>query len=193
MQHIYLDFFMDNWNEIKTAACVARCGTISAAANELGVHRATINRHIDALEAQLGGKLFQRHARGFTPTELGHELLRIADATDEQFAQLKRIANRTSDELTGEFIITSIDALAPSAVSETFVTSASDVKLPVCSNAAPAEAFTVRLVAFVAVIAPVRVVALSASISIDVAARKSCAPSTTNAPPVALISTVVAF
>ena len=105
---------MDNWNEIKTAACVARCGTISAAANELGVHRATINRHIDALEAQLGGKLFQRHARGFTPTELGHELLRIADATDEQFAQLKRIANRTSDELTGEFIITSIDALAPS-------------------------------------------------------------------------------
>lgn len=103
---------MDNWNEIKTAACVARCGTISKAADELGVHRATINRHIDALEAQLGGKLFQRHARGFTPTELGLELLRIADATDEQFAQLKRIANRTSDELSGEFIVTSIDALA---------------------------------------------------------------------------------
>jgi DNA-binding transcriptional LysR family regulator len=105
---------MDNWNEIRTAACVARCGTISKAADELGVHRATINRHIDALEAQLGGKLFQRHPRGFTPTELGREMLRIADATDEQFAQLKRIANRTSDELSGEFIVTSIDALANS-------------------------------------------------------------------------------
>jgi DNA-binding transcriptional LysR family regulator len=109
-----LDVKMDNWNEIRTAACVARKGTISKAAEELGVHRATVNRHIDALEAQLGGKLFQRHARGFTSTELGRELLRIADATDEQFAQLQRIANRTSDELTGEFVVTSIDALAHS-------------------------------------------------------------------------------
>ncbi len=77
---------MENWNEIRTAAQVARSGTISAAADVLGVHRATVNRHIDALESALGAKLFQRHARGFTPTELGRELLRVADATGEQFA-----------------------------------------------------------------------------------------------------------
>lgn len=103
---------MDNWNEIRTAAQVARLGTISAAANALGVHRATINRHIDMLEAELGGKLFQRHPRGFTPTELGHELLRIADATDEQFSQLQRFATKQSDELTGDFVVTSLDILA---------------------------------------------------------------------------------
>lgn len=104
---------MDNWNEIRTAAHVARLGTISAAANALGVHRATVNRHIDILEADLGGKLFQRHARGFTPTELGLELLRIADATDEQFSQLQRISNKQTTELTGDLIITSLDVLAP--------------------------------------------------------------------------------
>lgn len=104
---------MDNWNEIRTAAHVARLGTISAAAAALGVHRATVNRHIDILETELGGKLFQRHARGFTPTELGLELLRIADATDEQFSQLQRISNKQITTLTGDLIITSLDVFAP--------------------------------------------------------------------------------
>lgn len=104
---------MDNWNEIRTAAHVARLGTISAAADALNVHRATVNRHIDILESELGGKLFQRHTRGFTPTELGLELLRIADATDEQFSQLHRISNKQTTALTGDLIITSLDVLAP--------------------------------------------------------------------------------
>tara|TARA_R110002126_G_scaffold270887_3_gene414719 strand:+ start:156 stop:545 length:390 start_codon:yes stop_codon:yes gene_type:complete len=103
---------MDNWNEIRTAAHVARLGTISAAADALGVHRATVNRHIDMLETELGGKLFQRHARGFTATELGQELLRIADATDEQFGQLHRLANKHSVELKGELVVTSLEFLA---------------------------------------------------------------------------------
>ena len=63
---------MDNWDEIRTAFQVARRGTVSGAAEELGVHHATVIRHIDALEGRLGVKLFQRHARGYTPTEAGH-------------------------------------------------------------------------------------------------------------------------
>ena len=62
---------MDNWDEIRTAYQVARMGTVSGAAEVLGVHHATVIRHIDALEARLGVKLFQRHARGYTPTEAG--------------------------------------------------------------------------------------------------------------------------
>ena len=103
---------MDNWNEIRTAAQVARLGTISAAAENLGVHRATVTRHIDELEATLGAKLFQRHARGFTATELGRELLRVANATDEQFGQLIRQAKGQSGALSGELIVTTLEGLA---------------------------------------------------------------------------------
>ena len=53
---------MDNWDEIRTAYQVARMGTVSGAADVLGVHHATVIRHIDALEGKLGEKLFQRHA-----------------------------------------------------------------------------------------------------------------------------------
>ncbi|WP_417668463.1 LysR family transcriptional regulator [Roseibium sp.] len=107
---------MEHWTEIRTAAHVARLGTVTAAAEALGVHRATVNRHIDVLEAALGGKLFQRHPKGFTPTDLGRELLRIADTTDEQFEELHRKAQGYSEKLQGDFIVTSIAAYAPTLI-----------------------------------------------------------------------------
>lgn len=103
---------MTDWNEIRTAATVARLGTVSAAAETLSVHRATVTRHIDQLEKTLGAKLFQRHGRGFTPTELGEELLRIANATDAQIGELQRRARGQSGELSGEFVVTSVDVLS---------------------------------------------------------------------------------
>ena len=66
---------LDNWDEIRTAFQVARMGTVSGAAEVLGVHHATVIRHIDSLEGKLGVKLFQRHARGYTPTDAGMDLL----------------------------------------------------------------------------------------------------------------------
>ncbi len=79
---------ISTWDEIRTAYHVARMGTVSGAAEALGVHHATVIRHIDALEQRLGVKLFQRHARGYTSTEAGQDLLQVAQATDDQFTQL---------------------------------------------------------------------------------------------------------
>ncbi|WP_204115590.1 LysR family transcriptional regulator [Shimia biformata] len=104
---------MDNWDEIRTAYQVARMGTVSGAADVLGVHHATVIRHIDALEGKLGVKLFQRHARGYTPTEAGEDLLRVAQATDDQFGQLEgRIKGRGAD-VTGELVVTSLASMIP--------------------------------------------------------------------------------
>lgn len=104
---------MDTWNEIRTAYQVARLGTVSAAAKYLGVHRATVIRHIDALEAVLGEKVFQRHSRGYTPTEVGLDLMRVAKTTDEQFSQLVGRTKGRATELTGEFVVTSLYVVTP--------------------------------------------------------------------------------
>ncbi len=104
---------MDNWDEIRTAYQVARLGTVSGAAEALGVHHATVIRHVDALEARLGVKLFQRHARGYTATEAGTDLMRVAQTTDDQFQQLEgRIRGRGND-VSGELLVTSLVAFAP--------------------------------------------------------------------------------
>ncbi|MDA1286807.1 MAG: LysR family transcriptional regulator [Proteobacteria bacterium] len=103
----------ENWDEIRTAYQVARLGTLSAAAAQLGVHHATVIRHIDALEARLGCKLFQRHARGYTPTEAGQDLLKVGAATEDQFAQLSGRLRGKGAEVSGELIVTMLSGLSP--------------------------------------------------------------------------------
>lgn len=103
---------MDNWDEIRTAYQVARKGTVSGAAEQLGVHHATVIRHIDALEQRLGVKLFQRHARGYTATEAGSDLLQVAQATDDQFTQLAGRIKGQGEGVSGDLVITSLDMLS---------------------------------------------------------------------------------
>lgn len=103
---------INTWDEIRTAYHVARLGTVSGAADALGVHHATVIRHIDALEGQLGVKLFQRHARGYTATEAGADLLQVAQATDDQFTQLAGRIRGQGSSVTGELVVTSIASLS---------------------------------------------------------------------------------
>ena len=103
---------MDNWDEIRTAYHVARGGTVRGAAERLGVHHATVIRHIDALEERLGVKLFQRHARGYTATEAGDDLLRVAQATDDQFSQLVGRIRGRGDGVSGDLVVTSLGGLS---------------------------------------------------------------------------------
>ena len=93
-------------------------GTVSGAAEVLGVHHATVIRHIDAIEARLAVKLFQRHARGYTPTEAGADLLRVAQATDDQFNQLVGRLKGQGDDVTGELVVTSLASLSRLLVPE---------------------------------------------------------------------------
>ncbi|TDX33192.1 LysR family transcriptional regulator [Rhodovulum visakhapatnamense] len=104
---------IDNWDEIRTAYHVARLGTVSGAADALGVHHATVIRHVDALEDRLGVKLFQRHARGYTPTEAGEELLRVAQVTADQFSQLAGRLRGRGAAMTGDLTVTTVDSLTP--------------------------------------------------------------------------------
>jgi DNA-binding transcriptional LysR family regulator len=103
---------IETWDEIRTAYQVARLGTVSGAADVLGVHHATVIRHIDALEKRLGSKLFQRHARGYTPTEAGQELLKVAQTTEDQFSQLVSRIKGHGETISGELVVTAITGIS---------------------------------------------------------------------------------
>jgi DNA-binding transcriptional LysR family regulator len=109
---IYAEVKMEKWDEMRTAYMVAKLGTVSAASEVLGIHRATIIRHIDSLESALGAKIFLRHARGYTMTETGTDLLRVASATEEQFADLANRARGQAQNVSGELIVTSVEVMA---------------------------------------------------------------------------------
>jgi len=104
---------MDHWLELRTAFRLARLGTVSATAEDLGGHRATVNRHVDTLETALGAKFFQRHARGYTLTEAGRDLLDVAGRADEMFSDLAGRSKGQFGKLSGSLLITSLAGLAP--------------------------------------------------------------------------------
>jgi len=103
---------VNNWDEIRTAYQVARMGTVSGAADVLGVHHATVIRHIDALEGKLGVKLFQRHARGYTATEAGEDLMQVAQTTEDQFTQLAGRIHGRGAAVSGDLVITSVPPMS---------------------------------------------------------------------------------
>jgi DNA-binding transcriptional LysR family regulator len=104
---------LDSWDEVRTAWQVARLGTVSGAAEVLGVHHATVIRHIDALERRLGAKLFQRHSRGYTPTEAGRDLLKVAEIAADQFGQLAGRIRGQGEDVAGDLVVTSITGMSP--------------------------------------------------------------------------------
>lgn len=99
---------MKKWTEFRTAYEVAKLGSVSAAARALGVHRATVNRHIDALEEELGSPVFLRNRKGYMLTELGEDLLKVAQKTEGLLEDLSGRARGRGGSITGEIKITSI-------------------------------------------------------------------------------------
>ena len=103
---------MDNWNEIRTVYRLAKLGTLSATAQDMGVHRSTVMRHVDGLEEALGVVLFQRNDKGYIPTEAGLEVMRLGEVTDSHFSQLESVLQSKEHTLVGKLTITLVSEIA---------------------------------------------------------------------------------
>ena len=61
-------------------AAVGRCGSIVAAAGELGISAGAVSQQIKSLESALGRQLFHRRARGLELTDIGRGYLPTVQA-----------------------------------------------------------------------------------------------------------------
>ena len=104
---------MRYWLELRTALALARLGTVSAAAKEIGVHRSTINRQIDTLEAAFKTRLFQRHARGYSLTPTGRDIIAVAEQADAMFSDMQARQRSAADLTSGTLTITAVSGIAP--------------------------------------------------------------------------------
>ena len=67
-------------NQLRDVAAVAEQGSIRAAARSLGLAQPALTRSIHELEHELGVPLFERRARGVSPTPVGEVFIRRANA-----------------------------------------------------------------------------------------------------------------
>ncbi|HYG85027.1 MAG TPA: LysR family transcriptional regulator [Azospirillum sp.] len=71
-----------DWDDLRFALAVTRTGSLTGAAQALGVDHTTVGRRIERLERALNTKLFDRMKTGYTPTAAGERLLGTAEAVE---------------------------------------------------------------------------------------------------------------
>jgi len=106
-------------------------GSLQRTAAAMGITQPAVTHLLADLESLLEVTLFQRHARGYTPTEAGHDLLSVAQMTDEQFAQLASRIKGFGETVAGELVVTSLSGMSRLLVPvlERFQTAYPDVVL----------------------------------------------------------------
>jgi DNA-binding transcriptional LysR family regulator len=101
-----------NWDHLRFFLAVARTGSLAGAARALGVNHSTAFRRINAFEAELGARLFERLPEGYALTPLGEAVLQEALRADEAIAALTRSAAGGDFRLTGEIRMTTAPNIA---------------------------------------------------------------------------------
>lgn len=75
-----------NWNGLKDFLAIAETGSLSGAAARAGVNHSTMYRRLQAFEAEIGGRLFEKINHRYVLTTMGEELLEhgrvVSDTVD---------------------------------------------------------------------------------------------------------------
>jgi len=95
-----------DWSDLRHALAVGQLGSVAAAARRLGVNATTVQRRLDALEASLGARLFDRSRSGYQPTEAGLLVLEQARRMADQADEIERHVLGRDRELTGPLRVT---------------------------------------------------------------------------------------
>ncbi|MEM5367226.1 LysR family transcriptional regulator [Paraburkholderia azotifigens] len=98
-----------DWSDVRIFLAIARCGTLGAAARQLGQTQPTMGRRLRALEEALGHTLFQRTAEGFVLTDEGHAVLSYAERMEEEAHAFMRSLAGSEQQLSGSLRVSSSD------------------------------------------------------------------------------------
>jgi len=84
-----------NWDDIRFFLALVETPTLTEAAATLGVGDATVMRHVQALETNLGATLFLR-------TRTGHELTPSGERLLDRAREMEQVADAIRGDMTGE-------------------------------------------------------------------------------------------
>lgn len=127
-----------DWETLRHALAVGNAGSIGGAARALGVNHTTVLRRLDALENQLGTRLFERQRNGYQPTEAGLALLEQARHMATRADEVERQVLGRDRELTGALRVTTafvlMDHLLPHPLAD-FARAYPGIEVEVIENA----------------------------------------------------------
>ena len=96
---------MKSWDDLRLVGAVAEQGSMAAAARFLGLDHSTVFRRLNALEQELGVRLFDRTRQACTPTPAGERIITTAGEILRKVESIKQIAQEFSNEKKGTLSI----------------------------------------------------------------------------------------
>lgn len=84
------DLQIMNWNDLPVLIAVAEAGTLAGAAHTLGVNHSTVFRRLNALEADVSTRLFDRLPEGYVLTAVGERMLELARQAQDAVQTIDR-------------------------------------------------------------------------------------------------------
>lgn len=103
---------MLDWDDLRFFLAVARAGSLSAAASELGVTQPTVGRRITAFERRLGARLFLHTPGGRRVSSTGQRLLAHAERIELDVIAAERVASGRDAGVSGRVVIGSSEWVA---------------------------------------------------------------------------------
>ncbi|MFO1295143.1 MAG: LysR family transcriptional regulator [Rubrivivax sp.] len=101
--------------QLLLAAALGRERHLGRAAAELGISQPAATRLLQELEETLGARLFERNARGMTPTPAGEVLVRYARQVLNDFGAARRELAALAAGLHGTLRVGSVPSAAAAA------------------------------------------------------------------------------
>ncbi len=92
---------MDRFRTMETFVRVARSGSFTVAANQLGLSRALVSRHVGILEERLGVRLLHRTTRSLNLTDEGRSYLSFCEQLFRDIEGQERALVETAAEPSG--------------------------------------------------------------------------------------------
>jgi DNA-binding transcriptional LysR family regulator len=112
---------MADWENLRHFAALAREGTLSAAARQIGVDHATVARRVAALEASMRLKLIDRRTRSHVLTEDGKRIAALAARMEEAAFAVARAVQATRTDIQGDVTVSAPPSLANALVAPRLV------------------------------------------------------------------------
>lgn len=99
------------WDDLQYALAVAREGTLTAAAERLGVSHTTVSRRLRALEDALGSRLFDGGPDGYRATDAGKELVEVAARIETDLLAVQGRVLGHDERLAGPLRVTMMELM----------------------------------------------------------------------------------
>ena len=109
-----------NWDDLRLFLAVARSGSISGAARQLGVQHSTISRRMRQLELKMGARLIERKKGGYELTQAGELAKEAATNIEREVLGVDGALIGKDTHLIGSLRVTAINNMASSILMPIF-------------------------------------------------------------------------